>query len=358
MILEDIAKHRIGNHQLRDTNFRTAKEIVSSMTAMQAQDFNMSLWAVGMRMQQATEKSVLKAFNDGEILRTHVLRPTWHLVSADDITWMLTLTAPQIKTITHNRDVSLGIEETIYSKTNDLFIKVLEGGNHLTADELKIIFANANIKTDDNWFYHFTMRAELDGIICSGAVKNKKQSYALLSERVTIKKQYTKEEALAALALGYFTSHGPACLKDFVWWSGLSVGNARKGIESVKENFQSVTVDGEMYWFKEIDVNKRMNTPSIQFTPAFDEIIISYRNRKAVLLHENQSKAFSSNGIFRPVVIINGHGHGIWKRTIKKDSVVIEPQLFTPLEKSMESLFISSAEEYGTFLGLKTVVKI
>jgi hypothetical protein len=358
MILEEIALQRIVNHQLENTKQQTAKELVSSMAAMQAQDFNMSMWAVGMRLPQATEQSILKAFNNGDIIRTHVLRPTWHLVSADDISWMLALTAPQIKTITNNRDIGLGIDQAVYSKTNDLFIKVLEGGNHLTVDELKTIFADAKIKTDDNWFYHFTMRAELDGIICSGAVKNKKQTYALLSERVSNRKQYSKDEALAALALRYFTSHGPACLKDFVWWSGLSVGNARKGLETVKSNFQSVNVEGETYWFKEISDKKQSNTPSIHFTPAFDEIVISYRNRKAVLLQEHQSKAFSSNGIFRPVIVINGHGQGIWKRTIKKDSVVIEPQFFTSLDKSMESLFNIATEKYGTYLGLKTVVKM
>jgi len=358
MILNEIASQRIVNQHIGKTNYSTAKEVVASMAAMQAQDFTMSLWAVGIRLPHSNQQSILQEFNNGEILRTHLLRPTWHMVSSDDISWMLKLTAPQVKTITKNRDLSLGIDETLFKKSNDLFEKALEGGKHLTVDELKSVFIEANIDTDDNRFYHFTMRAELDGVICSGAVKNKKQTYALLAERITIRKDYTKDEALSILAERYFTSHGPACLKDFVWWSGLSTGNARQALESVKHNFNSDRVDGETYWFKDIDDGKPTDNPSIHFMPAFDEIIISYRNRNAVLLPINQPKAFSSNGIFHPVIIINGHGHGTWKRTIKKDTVLIEPQLFTSLDKKHESIFLIAADEYSRFLELKTNLKV
>jgi hypothetical protein len=358
MILDEIASQRIVNQHIGKTNYLTAKEVVASMGAMQAQDFTMSLWAVGIRLPHSNLQSILQAFNNGEILRTHLLRPTWHMVSSDDISWILELTAPHVKAITKNRDLSLGIDETLFKKSNVLFEKALEGGKHLTVDELKTVFVEANIDTDDNRFYHFTMRAELDGIICSGVVKNKKQTYALLAERVSMRKNHTKDDALAILAERYFTSHGPACLKDFVWWSGLSIGNARQGLESVKHNFNSESVDGETYWFKNMEDGKPNDNPSIHFMPAFDEIIISYRNRNAVLLPVNQPKAFSSNGIFHPVVIINGHGHGTWKRTIKKDTVLIEPQLFTSIYKKHESSLLTAANEYGRFMQLKTTLNV
>jgi len=354
MTRNDSAKIRLKNQLLVDKTFNEAKDIVQWMCAMQAQDFPMSMWAVGIRHKNTTLDAVQKAFNSGEILRTHVLRPTWHLVSPDDISWMLELTAPNIKNLTRARDYGLGIDETIINYCNSILEKELRDGNHLTAEELKFVFKNLKIDTDENRFYHIMMHAELDGIVCSGAIKNKKQSYALLSERITTVPKLTRDEALAKLAFKYISSHGPVCLKDFAWWSGLSVGDSRKAIEMVKQHFVTEVIENETYWFFETTIPNRSD--SIHFIPAFDETIISYRNRNAVLMPEHQPKAYTSNGIFKPVVMINGEGSGIWKRTIKKDSVHIEIDHF--INHNLPNIaFEKAIEKYGTFLGLKAIIK-
>ena len=248
-----IAIARLYSQQIVKPQSKTVKDTVAHMGAMQSQDFAMSLWAVGCRLPHSTIQIVQKAFDDGDILRTHVMRPTWHLVSSDDIYWMLQLTAPQIKALTLIRDKGLGIDEKLFTTTNTILEKALDGGKQLTADELKMVFTNAKIDIEENRFYHYMMRAEIEGIVCSGAFKNKKHSYALLSERAqkTQTLTLTRDEALAKLAKRYFSSHAPACLKDFVWWSGLSVTDARKGLEAIKHEFQSEKIGTENYYFSE-----------------------------------------------------------------------------------------------------------
>jgi len=324
----EIAQYRLQSQRIAKTEHKTAKEIVGWMGAMQAQDFAMSKWAIGARLPNATDKQVEKAFNDGDILRTHVMRPTWHLVSADDIYWMLELTATRIKAITKVRDIALGIDESIYAKTNAILEKSLSGGKQLTSDELKVIFENEKIDTNENRFYHYMMQAEIDAVVCSGAVKNKKQTYALLSERVPKVQRFSKDESLTKLAERYFKSHGPATLKDFVWWSGLTVSDARKGLESVKDKFISEIIDSETYWFESSIHNFTSDNSAVYLLPAFDEFIISYKNRNAIISPEHQTLAFSSNGIFRPLIVVDGQVIGIWKRTNKKNSTVIEPTFF------------------------------
>ena len=348
--INKIAIARLYSQQLVQSQNKTVKDTVARMGAMQAQDFAMSLWAVGCRLPHSTLQIVQKAFDDGDILRTHVMRPTWHLVSSDDIYWMLQLTAPQIKATTRIRDIGLGIDEKLFTTTNTILEKALDGGKQLTADELKMEFTNAKIDIDDNRFYHYMMRAEIEGIVCSAALKNKKHTYALLSERTKKTQTLTRDEALANLAKRYFTSHAPACLKDFVWWSGLSVTDARKGLEAIKHEFHSEKIGTESYFFT--DIQSKSQNKNYQFLPAFDELVISYKIRDAVLSKEQQSKVFTSNGIFRPFITFNGHGCGTWKRTIKKDSVLIETMFFDTLENFEETRIYETAARFGSFLEL------
>lgn len=357
MTLQDISHIRLHSQQITKTEHKTVKEIVSWMGAMQAQDYAMSKWAIGARLPNATDNMIEKAFNEGEILRTHVMRPTWHLVSADDIYWMLELTAPRIKAITKVRDIALGIDESIYAKTNAILESSLSGGKHLTSDELKVLFANEKIDTDENRFYHYMMKAEIDAIVCSGAIKNKKQSYALLSERVPKAQRFTRDESLAKLAERYFASHGPATLQDFVWWSGLTTTEARKGLEMVKHLFVFENIDSETYWFKDTKNKAPIKESDICLLPAFDEYLISYKNRNAIIANEHQRFAFSTNGIFRPIIVLNGKTSGIWKRTIKKEVVEIETTIFENDLHKHYATIEQQYEAYGKYLGKKILLK-
>ena len=353
----DISTLRLYNQQVAGTKLKTAIELVGWMGAMQAQDFNQAKWAIGARLPHLTEKQIESAFKDGEIIRTHLMRPTWHFVSADDIYWLLELTAKQIKSTTKSRHRDLGLTENELDKSKDVLVKSLEGNRALTREELSDQLNLAGINTYEQRLPHILMDAEIDGIICSGGFRAKKQTYALLNERVPVKKDISTEEALALLAKKYFTSHGPATIADFTWWSGLPVANARKALEMNKSTLISEIFGADTYWFAD-PINRPSSPPdSVYLMPAFDEYLISYKNRSSAITLENHSKAISNNGIFRPVVVVNGQISGLWKRIIKKDTVLIELDHFRPHNKKEVALIEKAAETFGHFSGMKVEVK-
>jgi hypothetical protein len=352
-----LVKLRLSNHHISDKKFKTAKEIVAWMGAIQAQDHNMAKWAVGIRLPGSTDKMVEESIDKGDVIRTHLLRPTWHLVSADDIYWMLGLTAPRIKASMRSRNKQLGLTDDIFARCNDILENALSGGRYLAREELEVELAgeiaNAKTTTEGSRLSHILMQAELDGIICSGPRRDKKITYALLSERVTEAEPLSRAEAVLKLASRYFTSHGPATLQDFVWWSGLSVTEARPALKLLGPDFVSETTGSQTYWFPDPgqdSVSTERSENSVHLLPAFDELIISYRDRSAFLPSEDHSKAISSNGMFRPVILVNGKVAGTWKRTLKKDKVMIEPQFFQSPDEDIVKLLESAAVGYGQFL--------
>lgn len=357
MTSTDISNIRLISQQVASTKFKTVKDIVGWMGAMQAQDYAMSKWAIGARLPNSTDKVIQAAIDKGEIIRTHLMRPTWHLVSADDIYWLLELTAPRIKASAKSRHNELGVTESLQKKCNAIITEALTGGNHLTKEELAPRFEEANIDINSNRFYHFMLCAELDGIACSGAIKGNKQTYALLNERVSKPKSLTREEALKKIAHKYFSSHGPATLQDFSWWSGLSVSDARNALDMVKSNFVSETVGAETYWFSNSFSKFTNDNHRAYLLPAYDEFIISYKDRSPSLQLENHPKAVSNNGVFKPVIVINGQVAGLWRRTIIKDRVVVETDFFQSPNKSIKGLIEKEAEIFGSFLGKKVAVK-
>jgi hypothetical protein len=217
MTLSDLSLNRIKNQGIDEQSFISAKDLVAHMGAMQVQDYLMAKWAIGLRVQHATDKTIVDAYNNGEIIRTHLMRPTWHFVSPDDIYWLLELTSPQIKNSSKSRNKQLELDETIFTKSNAILENALCKNSNLTREELRELYAKENFKTNENRLSHLLMHAELDGVICNGAIKGNKQTYALLAERIPTKKLLSREESLAELAKRYFTSHAPATLRDFIW---------------------------------------------------------------------------------------------------------------------------------------------
>jgi len=317
-----ITSIRLISQQLSGTSLKTPRELVSWMGAMQAQDFSMVKWAVGIRLAGYSETMVEAAFNNGDILRTHVMRPTWHFVAPEDIRWMLSLSADKIKSLGKSRDRDLEISEELYCKTNRIIENALEG-RQLTLSALGEELEKSKIIVNSARRYHFVMRAEVEGIICSGALQGKTQTYALLEERVPRAKPLNRDEALAKLAQRYFTSHCPATLQDFAWWSGLSQTEARRGFEAVKSGFVQEIINNQTYWMTNTFNDITQKDKSVYLLPAFDEYIISYKDRQAALSSENQSKAISSQGVFRATIVTDGKVVGLWKKSNTKQSEIL-----------------------------------
>jgi hypothetical protein len=350
-ITSDFARRRLISQHIGGTELKTPAAVVSHMGAMQAQDFKMVKWAIGARLPGVSEKQIEKSFNSGELIRTHLMRPTWHLVVPDDISWLLELSGPRIRSASRSRHKMLEIDDKLVAKSNRLIEKALEGNKHMTRDKLMDMLENAGIKARNQRSSHLMFCAELDGIVCSGEIRNKEQTYALLRERVPDLKKIDRDEALARLAHKYFTSHCPASVHDFEWWSGLSLGDSRKAIELIKSDFISEKKGEIIYWFPNSAASVSQYAETVHLLPAFDEYIIAYRDRSASLVDEHHKKAVSSNGVFRPVIVINGLVRGVWKRTMKKDTFAIELSLFHPVNRKEMQGIEKAAERYGEFLG-------
>ncbi len=348
-MLNKIARLRLASQRLGAQKFERASEVVRWMGALQAQDAAMVKWALGVRMSSALETDINEAIARGEILRTHVLRPTWHLVSANDIRWMLTLSAPHIKSGLASRHAQLGLTDDVLTRSNSLLEKSLRDGAHMTREELKPLYAKANIATDENRLSHLLVWAELCQLVCSGAEKNGKHSYVLLANRAAPEARLTRDEALEQLALRYFVSRGPATLADFAWWSGLPMADARRALDAVKSQLDSIESDAQTYWLTK---GTEAADKSVLLLPAFDEFIISYQDRNASLFEGHQRRAISDNGIFRPVIVRDGEVIGIWKRSLTKKRVSVIAQLFATQNTRTLDQIATAAADYAQFVNL------
>jgi hypothetical protein len=311
---------RTYSQQLTESQLRTPHETVAWLGAVQAQNYEMSKWAVGIRSKSSVS-DVEAAFARGEILRTHVMRPTWHWVTAENIRWMCELSKRAIKAAAAHRDRQLEIDEKLFSKVNHLLETMLRDNNHLTRIEISEQLNVNGIKTDAARMIHFMLRAEVEGIVCSGINKGKNQTYALIDERVEPVKKRNRDEALAQLARNYFQSHSPATVLDFAWWSGLSMADSRAALNFIDNELTKESVENRTYFIHKSLNADLAHTENLQLLPAFDEYIIAYRDRTTVIAAEYQPKAFTKNGIFFPVVLYNGKAIGVWNKSQKNNDL-------------------------------------
>ena len=241
------------------------------------------------------------------------------------------------------------LTSAVYGKSHDVIVKALAGDKHLSRKELIAELEKAKIATDNNRTSRLFLRAELEGIICSGRIMEKNLTYALLEERVPEKKQLTKEESLRKLAVKYFSSRFPATIEDFSWWSGLSLTDSRKARETIKPAFISEKIKDKFYIVPGSYKISEHRPDNVCVLPAFDEFVISYRDREEIFGKNIHKKAVSSNGIFRPVIILNGQIAGIWKRSFKNDEVIVETELFIEFNKTQKKLTSRAFESYAKF---------
>jgi hypothetical protein len=351
MTFSDIPHHRLYNQQISHPAFDKPGDEVRWLGAVQSQDYAAAKWALGLRLRNAVDDLVEQAFTDGAILRTHVMRPTWHFVAPEDIRWLLALTAPRVNAASAYQYRKLELDQKLFKRSNAVLAKALRGGNYLTRDELRQKLADAGISTDDLLrSTYIVMRAELDGIICSGPRRGKQFTYALLEERAPQAGDLPRDEALAELAGRFFTSHGPATVHDLAKWSGLTIADATSGLEEVQSRLEHELIDGHTHWFAPSASITRGPSPTAYLLPSYDEYTIGYRNHDAVF----NSTQFESL-IYNYTIVIDGQVVGTWRRTLKKDAVMIELNFFTPPTKAQKLAVAAAADRYGKFLGLSVV---
>ncbi len=351
MINLDIAHQRLHNQHITRRTLETPQALVEWLGAVQAQDFAAAKWALGLRLQGMTDDDIEQAFTDGAILRTHVMRPTWHFVSPADIRWLLAFTAPRVHQALAYYNRKLELDEVVFRCTNAVLANALQGGKQLTRDELVFALQQAGIVTEgEQRVTHIMMRAELDSIICSGARRGKQFTYALLAERAPQARTLDRDEALAELTMRYFTSHGPATIQDFVWWSGLTVAEARAGLAMVTSHLLHETIGGQIYWFSPPTPPAQDLSQAAHLLPNFDEYTVGYTDRSAVFDALHTNKLDPRGGLLTNTMVLDGQVIGTWKRAFKKNTVVIEANPFVPLSNTETRAFVASAKRYGEFL--------
>jgi hypothetical protein len=357
MPLSDIARHRLHNQHITSAPFAKADDVVSWLVAVQSQDYAGAKWALGLRLQDAHEADIDRAFNAGAILRTHVLRPTWHFVVPADIRWLLALTAPRVQAVSAHRYRELELDHVTLKRSHKALIKALQGGQHLTREELGEALEKAGIaEAKGQRLAYLVMHAELGGLICSGPRRGKQFTYALLEERVPPAAALTRDESLAELTRRYFAGHGPATVRDFAKWSGLSSVDAKRGLEVVKDQLLHKTLNDEDYWFALSVASARQAAPTAYLLSVFDEYLIGYHDRRPIAEPEIAARLFTMGNALTYVVVIDGQIVGSWRRTLDKEAVTIEISLFRRLTKAEQRAVAAAAQHYGKFLEKPVVI--
>jgi hypothetical protein len=352
----DIVQRRLHNQLLSKTKFTQPSQVVAWLGAIQSQDYAGAKWAVAQRTNGLTDPAIEQAFARGEILRTHVMRPTWHFVTPEDIRWMLALTAPRVRTAMAYTYRQLGLNTPIFKKSNAVLTRALRGNQQLTRSKLVHILQKDGVPADGLRMGLLMIQAELDGIICSGGRRGKQHTYALLDERAPQAKTLVRDEALAELTKRYFRGHGPATLQDFVWWSGLTMNDVRKGIDFLKSQLACEIFDQQTYWFIPSGTKKN-SSPIVHLLPNYDEYTVAYTDRMSIFDVTHTDKLDSrGNIIFQYAMVLDGLVIGTWKRTIKKNEVVINLAPFTTLTEDQNQAVIAATQQYGKFLELPVVL--
>jgi len=348
----DIARQRLARTFPAAKPWTTGREVVRALGAVQAQDYEGAKWALSQRTPGATDKAIEDEFASGAILRTHVLRPTWHFVDPEDIRWMLALTGPYVSKRMANYDRQLGITDIHYRRCNAALEKTLRDGAHLTRAELKDALSRANVGTlGVQRAAHLLMRAELDAVICSGPRRGKQFTYALLDERAPAAPARDRDESLLELTRRYFRTRSPATAQDFSWWSGLPMSDVRRGIELARSGLEQVMIDDKSYWSD--GSSPARPTASAHLLPNYDEFFIGYRDRGAIGRRLNSTRAVTGwNTAFTHVVAIDGQLVGGWKRSPARGKIKLTMSLLDTLSAAERTRVLAEVRRFERFAGV------
>lgn len=351
----DLAQIRLQSQHIIQADFTSAHDVVSWMGAMQAQDYSGALWAIALRTPDLTQSDVEQAITDRSIVRTWPMRGTLHFVASEDVRWICKLLTPRIISSSAGRRRELGLDEATLEKAKGVLIKALSGGRCLSRPELFKILDEAGIAPTGQRGIHILAYYSQLGLLCFGPHEGKQPTFVLLDEWIKPTPELSVDESLAKLAVRYFTSHGPASLKDFTGWGTLKITDARKAIEMAGNTLAKSTVNGIDYWHAPL--GKVTIKPSSFLLPGFDEFMLGYKDRSAALEFEHANKIVpGGNGVFLPTIVRNGQIIGTWKKTVRAANVSLQLVPFTTIDPETLNLLQAAANRYATFLQKPVVI--
>lgn len=301
--VRSIAERRLLNHGITAAGHRRPADVVAWSGAVQAQEYAHAKWGVALRMADgASEVSIDRAFERGEILRLHAMRPTWHFVTAADIRWIQELTAPRVHQAIAYHKRFVGVDARDLSTRLKVVERALRDGTYLTRTEIAERLRHAKLPATGQSLAIVMMNAELESVVCSGPRRGNQFTYALVCERAPKAKRLDRDEALAELTTRYVKSHGPVTIRDFVWWSGLTVKDAKRGLDISRARREEH--DGAAFWSLDSPSSRALRSHAAHLLPIYDEYLVAYRDRAAV-----PQRA----GTFRHSIVIDGHVAGTWQ---------------------------------------------
>jgi hypothetical protein len=346
-----IAEQRLDNHGITGPGRRRPADVVKWLGAVQAQEYLAARWALALRMRDgATSAQVDSAINEGTIIRTHVMRPTWHFVTPADIHWMLDLTAPRVHQAMAYAHRYYGLDAATRRRAGIIFERALRDGQSLTRAELGAHLARARIAASGVRLALLTMDAELEGIICSGTQRGTRMTYALLAERVPRARRLPRDEALAELTTRYFRSHGPATIRDFAWWSGLTTADARRGVAMSRARHQ--VIDDRTYWALDGARSRTAGDHVVHLLPAYDEYLVAYRDLPAA------PGEGPSRGKLARALVVGGRIVGTWQVARGTRECVLKVMPQRALTKAERSALNQTSARYEHFLGVPLAISL
>ncbi|HKE66429.1 MAG TPA: winged helix DNA-binding domain-containing protein [Micromonosporaceae bacterium] len=345
----DLVTRRMHGHRLWGRPAGSLDEVIRGLGAMQAQEFVPAKWALAQRATGVTVADVDAAFEFGTLLRTHILRPTWHFVHAADLRWMLRASAPRVHRAMAFQYRHTGVDDRTVADSRRVFDQVLGDGHHATRRELATAFAEAGLPTAGPAFWAVLMSAELDAVIVSGAMQGKQQTYALFDARVAPGPTPNDDEALVELSRRYLGMRGPATLKDYCAWASLTVTDARRGFNLIRDDVIVEEIDGLAYWSLAASESTGSNaatvleppdSPTVDLVQCYDEVLMGYSESRGIL-------APTGAATLRPgwsTVLIDGLVAGSWRFTAGTQAIDVEMDLSRDLSAAERPRDLSAAE--------------
>lgn len=310
----------------------------------------MAKWALALRGTDLTDAKVGAAFDAGAILRTHVLRPTWHFVTPADIRWMLQLTGPRVRAQLSRNDRLYGVDAAWLRRSRTVIARALRGGVHLTRDELQAELARHRITVAGTALAHVMIHAELDALVCSGPRRGKQSTYALFEERVPAGPVLDRDAARAELARRYFQSHGPATARDFSWWSGLTLTDARAGIMALGQELVRIAWQDSEYYFPA--GSEPAPARGAWLLPNYDEFTVAYADRSLLIGPGFPAvRDPRADPIFTNVIVVDGLITGTWRRTLTATAAKVSLSPFAPPAPAARQAVTRASDRFCAFSG-------
>jgi hypothetical protein len=344
-----VRRQRLLNQQLVRPRLETPAELVSWFGAVQAQDYLGSLWAVGQRLSAATEALVEEALASRTLVRTWPMRGTLHLVAPSDVRWMLALCTPRIIARCAGRYRELGLDDEAFRRSRQALVRALRGGRALARRDAYAVIERGGVSTAGQRGIHIIGHLAQQGLLCFGARQGRQPTFVLLDEWVPAARDLPREEALAALARRYFTSHGPATLRDFAWWSGLLLKDALAGIEAAGRAIEK-DGDGRAWRAAGAVPARAWRGPIASLLTPWDEYLVAYQDRESTVA-DGRARQNRLQTVGSSLAVIDGVARGSWRRTLGTSSVRMAFTLWGKATPAEREALRRAALRYGRFLG-------